>query len=324
MKTYPFLAILIITFLGSCVSQKKFDALAQDKSRLMRENLRLQDVEKSYHALQAEKQTLETALAGMEKELSQLRNEYTAMKNECDELRRSYNQLEMQNSSLLESSSQEKRNLTEELARKQEALDVREKDLARMERTISEKEMTLNSLQDELSAREARIAELSNQLNSQKQSMEMLKARIKEALLGFSDADLTVTHKDGKIYVSLSQNLLFAKNSKVIDAKGKEALQKLARVLNQNPDLAISVEGHTDTDGSAEYNWDLSVDRAIAVVKILTDEGVKGERVTATGRAFFAPVAPNDTEPNKSKNRRTDIVLSPKLDAIYEMLSSEE
>lgn len=313
---------IVTLLLVSCVSKKEYDALADDKSRLMRENLRLQDVEKAYQQQQQDMAGLQAALERSETNLAALRDSMLVQKQTCDELRHLYDLVVNENKALLQSSSEEKQTLTDKLAEKQSSLESREREIERMERSLQEKEIALNSMQQALSAREAKIEELNNQLNAQKESMEMLKSRIKEALLGFSDADLTVEHKNGKIYVSMSQNLLFAKDSKIIDQKGKEALKKLARVLNQNPDLSIEVEGHTDTDGTANYNWDLSVERATSVVKVLTSEGVVPERITASGRAFYDPVAPNDTEANKSKNRRTEIILSPKLDAIYELLDS--
>jgi len=161
---------------------------------------------------------------------------------------------------------------------------------------------------------------LSAQLDMQRQSLQSLKNGLNNALRGFSASDLTVVERNGKIYVSMSQNLLFASGSKIIDKRGKDALAKLSEVLVTTPDIDILVEGHTDTDGTADFNWDLSVARGTAVVKELTSHGVDPKRLTAAGRSFFIPVASNDTEDGKAKNRRTEIILSPKLDQLYKLL----
>jgi len=148
-----------------------------------------------------------------------------------------------------------------------------------------------------------------------------LRSKVNQALLGFTDADLSVSERNGKIYVSLSQNLLFATNSDNIDWKGKKAIRSLADVLKQNPDINITVEGHTDPDGSPAKNWDLSVRRATAVVKILTETNVNAERITASGRSFYYPIASNATAAGKAKNRRTEIILSPRLDQLYKIIN---
>jgi chemotaxis protein MotB len=150
--------------------------------------------------------------------------------------------------------------------------------------------------------------------------MAQLRTNLNQALLGFTAADMSISEKDGKLYVSLSQNLLFKTGSDQIDFRGKNALKQVAEALNANPDIDIMVEGHTDSDGAPAANWDLSVRRATAVVKILSDFGVSPARMTAAGRGLYAPVAPNDSAANKALNRRTDIILSPKLDQLYQMI----
>jgi chemotaxis protein MotB len=150
--------------------------------------------------------------------------------------------------------------------------------------------------------------------------MKELKDNITESLLGFSNEDLNVSERNGRVYVSMSQDLLFAKGSSNIDAKGRDAIRKLAEVLKNHPNIRINVEGHTDTDGPPERNWDLSVTRATAVVKELTRLDVLGHRITASGRAYHDPITFNDTEENKSRNRRTEIILSPRLEDILEIV----
>jgi chemotaxis protein MotB len=122
--------------------------------------------------------------------------------------------------------------------------------------------------------------------------------------------------------VSLSQNLLFKTNSDKIDNNGQLAIRTLAQVLTQNPDIEITVEGHTDSDGTADYNWDLSTARATSVVKLLASSGVDPKRITAAGRSMFQPVVENNSPENKSRNRRVDIILSPRLDQLFQIIRS--
>ena len=226
-----------------------------------------------------------------------------------------------QNQALLATTSGEKQELTDSLAAKQVALDQRERELKRIEEDLAEKEAIFNKVNSQFSEYEQQVQNLTALLEMQQSKINALRLKINQALNGFTDADLTVSEKNGKIYVSLSQNLLFASGSDNIDWKGKKAIIQLAEVLNTNPDISINVEGHTDSDGSANQNWDLSVRRATAVVKVLTGQKVDPKRITASGRALYDPLEPNTTTAGKAKNRRTEIILSPKLDELYEIIN---
>jgi chemotaxis protein MotB len=163
-------------------------------------------------------------------------------------------------------------------------------------------------------------------LNQQKEQSDALKNKMAEALKGFSSNDLSVIQKNGKVYVSLSENLLFPSGSAVVNKKGVDALSKLAAVLNLNNDVAINIEGHTDSipiKGRYKDNWDLSTARANAIVRILVDNyKVDPLRVMASGHSRYDPVDTNSTPEGRSKNRRTEIILSPKLDEMYKLLES--
>ena len=157
--------------------------------------------------------------------------------------------------------------------------------------------------------------------------VQQLKDRISNALIGFDENDIKVALKNGKIYVSLSEKLLFKSGSSRVDSKGEEALAKLSGVLSLNPDIHILIEGHTDNvplkPGAYKDNWDLSVIRATAIVRILTKNKIEQDRITAAGRSEFAPVADNSTPEGKSKNRRTEIILTPNLDELYQILKQQ-
>jgi len=183
----------------------------------------------------------------------------------------------------------------------------------------------LGTNQAKLQQREARLRELESILRKQDSMLNRLNSSVKNALLGFSPDELTVEMKNGKVYVSLSDKLLFKSGDANVEAKGKEALKKLAEVLNKNNDVGIAIEGHTDNVPikTAIYkdNWDLSAARATNVVRLLTDDyKMESKQLTAAGKGEFSPVADNSTVEGKAKNRRTEIVLSPKLDELMKLI----
>lgn len=200
-------------------------------------------------------------------------------------------------------------------------LAEREKRMQELERTLADREGKVKTLEANLSDREKRVKELESLLAAQKQKVTELRDRIRQALRGFEgNNDISVEEKDGKVYVSLSQKLLFATGSKTIDRKGKEALAKLSEILVKNTDMAITVEGHTDSDGDDLPNWDLSVGRATAIIAELLKSGVDPKHVTAAGRGEHAPKMPNTSPENKAINRRSEIILSPDLGELYKIL----
>lgn len=184
----------------------------------------------------------------------------------------------------------------------------------------------INKLSADLKTREQRLKEVEEVLRKRDEASNKLKEKLQQALLGFSKNGLTVEMKNGKVYVSLTDKLLFPSGSIVIDEKGKQALSQLAKVLTQQPEIFIAVEGHTDSQkinnlGQIKDNWDLSVLRSTSVVRYLTDmEKVPGIRLTATGKGEFQPLDANTTAEGRSRNRRIEIVLSPKLDELYDLI----
>lgn len=188
---------------------------------------------------------------------------------------------------------------------------------ANQQSQLNQSKLTLQQQQEQLQ-------QLQNLLNQQKERSAQLKNKMTEALLGYAEKDLTVVQKNGKVYVSLSENLLFPSGSAVINKNGVDALAKLAAVLNLNQDVAVAIEGHTDSipiRGKYSDNWDLSAARANSIVRILVNNyKVDPARVVATGHSSFDPVDSNSTPEGRAKNRRTEIVLSPKLEEMYKLL----
>lgn len=187
----------------------------------------------------------------------------------------------------------------------------------------------LNSLlsqkMGELTERERTINELQDMINAQNEKVQKLLSSVKDALLGFGSDELSITEKDGKVYVAMSDKLLFESGSARVDKRGKEALAKLAEVLNKQTDIDVFIEGHTDNKpiNTAQFkdNWDLSVIRATSVVRILTkDYSVNPLQIQPCGRGEYLPVADNEATDGRSRNRRTEIIMAPKLDKLYQML----
>jgi chemotaxis protein MotB len=186
----------------------------------------------------------------------------------------------------------------------------------------------LNMSQQQIADQQRRLEQLQGLIDQQRQNTQALRKKITDALVGFNSNELTVSTKNGKVYVSLQENLLFPSGSAVVNPKGKQALSKLADVLNVNPDINVDIEGHTDSipiHGKYSDNWDLSVARSTAIVRILTETyKVDPTRVTASGRSRFEPVETNSTAEGRARNRRTEIILEPKLDQLMQLIRSSD
>jgi chemotaxis protein MotB len=197
-----------------------------------------------------------------------------------------------------------------------------------MKKSLSEAERMNAALKikaEELEAREKRLAELQSIINSQDSLLNALNDAVKKALLAFKSDEISVEMKNGKVYVSMSDKLLFKSGSAAVEEKGLEAIKTLADVLNKNPDIDVLIEGHTDNipikTAKYEDNWALSADRALSIVRLLAnDHKVNPKRLEAAGRAEFYPKGSNEIAEGRAKNRRTEIILSPKLDELYKMI----
>lgn len=204
----------------------------------------------------------------------------------------------------------------------------KEDELKKLAAELEAKRKNLEELTAELKKREARVAELEAILKSKDDATNELKKKLSDALLGFEGKGLTITQKNGKVYVSMEESLLFASGSTSVESKGVEALKKVAKVLDQNTDINVLIEGHTDDvpmagKGDIKDNWDLSVMRATSIVKIITkNSNVDPKRLTAAGRGEYFPIDPAKTPEARKKNRRTEIILTPKLDELLKVLEA--
>jgi chemotaxis protein MotB len=221
-------------------------------------------------------------------------------------------------------------------------LDIRREEIASLNKQIGNlsgknkdlqsegaaRQAALTKSQKELLDQQARLEHLQALMDKQKKAIEQIRKKMTDALVGFKSNELTVSIKNGKVYVSLSENLLFPSGSAVVNPKGKDALSKLAEVLNVNNDITVDIEGHTDSipiHGKYQDNWDLSLARSASIVRILTvDYRVDPTRVIASGHSQYDPVRPNSTTEGRAQNRRTDIILSPKLDELFRLLQTPD
>jgi chemotaxis protein MotB len=277
---------------------------------------------------------LETKTALLEKESVTMKQDLARLQNERDRAKEDYNKLlgqvnDLQNAQedLIKGNVNETQKLLGELKAAQENLQKKEDLLRQLEQNLDAKKASIDEMSFELEKRNAGIVELEQILDAQKKIVQDLKNKVSEALLGFENKGLTVTMKNGKVYVSLEEKLLFKTASWDIDANGMSALKNLAGVLEKNPDIQITIEGHTDNvpfnpaGGQLKDNWDLSVKRATTVVRVLLEgSGIDPKRLTASGRSQYLPVDDRNTIDARQKNRRTEIVLTPDLTELYRLI----
>ncbi|WP_422106959.1 OmpA family protein [Winogradskyella sp.] len=316
IKKNLLIAVALFT-LTSCVSKKIYTDLEDKYANLKKENRQLTDDLESLTAdktkLTNDLNSLQSAYDDAVKERDQLRSDYAAAKTNLNNLKASYDALEKNSSAEIAKNSKKNRELLAKLEAKEQAL------AAESER--------LENLKKELDNRSKRVAELESVIAAKDANMRTLKDAISKALTNFEGKGLTVEQRDGKVYVSMENKLLFKSGSWSVGTEGRKAVQQLGNVLAENPDVAILIEGHTDNvpyKGSSQLNgnWDLSTKRATAIVNILRENAsINPENLTAAGRGEYAPVATNDTAAGKAKNRRIEVILTPKLDEISKLLN---
>lgn len=311
------LIVLTLVLTTSCVSKKIYTDLENRYATLKKENRKLSDdnseLSKALTTLQNDFNKLQKDYNAVVAKRDQLQKDYEATKSNLDNLQKSYESLEQNSSSSLAENAKKNRELLAQLEAKEQALAAEN---ARLEKLKKDMEM-----------RSQRIAELETIISSKDAAMAKLKNAISKALTHFEGRGLTIMQRDGKVYVSMENKLLFESGSWAVGKNGKEAVKQLGTVLAVNPEIAVMIEGHTDNapytgTGQLSGNWDLSTKRATAIVEILRENtGINPENLTAAGRGEFAPIASNDTADGKAKNRRIEVVLTPKLDEISKLLN---
>ena len=330
MMSNKWIILALVVVSSSCVPATQFrevdrksESLQQERDELMAENehLTVQNRE-----MKARINSVEERQEAFVEDSIRLHGQIQEQKEEIARLERKYADLEETHESLLRGNARETRRLLNQLQSTQEDLAKKEQLMRELEGDLTEQRQNLTRLRAELEARNARLMEMEEMLYRKDSIMNALRRTVSDALLGFEGQGLSVTQKNGKVYVSLEEKLLFGSGSTVVDPNGKRALQQLARVLARNPEIRIMIEGHTDDvpfrkGSSIKDNWDLSVLRATSIVRILLESAdIDPKRITAAGRGEFLPVDPAKTPEARRKNRRTEIILSPNLDELYKIL----
>lgn len=335
MTTFRFrkqlVPLALIVALSACVPQKKYQELQAGYKKCQEDNekyiTQIHGLESSLEKEKKSNSDLQAEVSALVKDTTRLGNQYRQSRNSYNKLSASYDLMADNKNRLLAENAQETKKLIEELEAAQLNLQGKEDTLKTLDEALKIRESKLIEVLSQLEAREQRVKELEDMLARKDSAVSAIKRRVQEALMGFENNGLTIEQKNGKVYVSLEESLLFALGKYEVDAKGVEVLKKLAVVLEQNPDINITVEGHTDDipyrgSGDIKDNWDLSVKRATSVLKIITDNSkVDPTRLTASGRGEYIPLDKANTKAGRQKNRRTEIILAPNLDELYEFLN---
>ncbi len=291
--------IIIALSLSSCVSNRVFNNLESRYAEL-KDNYNRQT--KSIETLKSEIKDLTEKLVGLG----------TRFEEAEDSLNQKQQNLERLESSL-------------DLLKQNSETALKER--------IAENESLMKKIADrenELADRMARVDELEGLISRQQEAMRNLKEKLSNALLNFEDKGLTVEARDGKVYVSMENKLLFRSGSWSVESEGQRAIAGLGSVLADNPNIFVLIEGHTDNvpyngKGPLKGNWDLSTKRATAIVnQLLENPDILPQNLTAAGRGEYLPIAPNSTREGRAANRRIEVVLSPQLDEIKQIINTIE
>lgn len=323
------LAIGAVLF-TSCVTLGKYEALESKNAQLRREfnttQSELSDLRDENANLQRQNQSLSTEIT----DLTDLRNRQN---DSIADLKRQMVNLKLGFDTVVENYNQRITGQNQDLTRANNLLAARTKELAEKEAAFSAKEDAFKAKENELRIKQADLekqeSDARNALAAKERELEQLRSSLNNALVGFADKGLNVETRDGKVYVSMESKLLFPSASWTVSKEGVDALKTLAKVLEENTDLNIMVEGHTDNaaykgNTAVKDNWDLSVMRATSIVKLLLQYGpaIDPARIEACGHGEFAPKVANDTPANKALNRRTEIILTPKMSDILKMIKN--
>ncbi len=319
------LASIIIGFY-SCVPANK---LTEEQNKRKACQAKLDSVKAADDAcetgrteLNAKVDLLQNEVTALQQDTSQSGMKYRETADKYDNLNELNKELQATYNKLISGNEADNKNISKQL---QATLSQ----LLEKEDQLNSERIHLDSLNRQLKDREAKVSELENILNRKDSALHALKKKITDALLGFADKGISVYEKNGKVYVSMDEALLFPSGSIKVQPEGIEALNKLAQALESNQDINVMVEGHTDDvpmhgNGDIKDNWDLSVMRATSIVKILLqDAKIDPSRLMASGVSEYDPVDPAKTSAARQKNRRTDIILTPKLSELFKILNDQ-
>ena len=331
------LAALVGCSLFSCVPAKQYNLLKdnntkceEERGRLNRENdslkIRVRELSSGNMVLEREK-------AALISDSTKRQIAFVALSQDYSKLQDRYNDLNLAHEALLKGAQSESKKLLAEIQKAQSLLMQREDSLRALEAQLNTRSSKLTSAQAQmdsllrnLNEKNTALVELQTMLAKKDSISNALRQKVKNALTGFEGKGLSITQKNGMVYVSMEDKLLFKSGSFEIDTRGADAIKELANVLAQNSDINIMVEGHTDDvpfqgRGELKDNWDLSVKRATTVVRLLTEnKGINPTRITGAGRSQYLPIEAAKTPQARQKNRRTEIILTPNLDELMQII----
>lgn len=278
--------------------------------------------------LEEQSASLESELVSLRAELQTKSNQIEQLSKQNEEYKRLNDNLSTQQTKMAEQTAAESKAMLEDLQRIRETLHARQDSLDVLQRSFAEKTQILENLMremgfkdSELSLKNRKIADMEALIARQDSANNALRAKIQRALMSFEGQGLTIEQRGGKIYVVLEESLLFKVGQSAVAENGQNALKQLAAVLEQNPEINITIEGHTDNTGGSKRNWELSAERALAISQILLNNSkIEGKRIIVSGKGQYSPVATNDTPEGRAKNRRSEIILTPDLQEIFEII----
>jgi chemotaxis protein MotB len=326
---------VLVTMLFSCVPARQFEDVKKRESDCRDENAKLKDENQKLTVdnteLKSSSSEMRKDLVALQKDTTELGTAYQRLNGYFKTLNESHDKLVADYEKLLAGNSEETKRLVLQLDNTRRDLDRKEQQMLKDSLALRERERQMGDMNSDLQKDQERIHELESMISKNDSMMNKLKNTVSKALMGYENNGLTIEQKGARIYVSMEEQLLFASGSTNIEKKGENALKDLSKVLASNKDINIMVEGHTDNvpisgtlPSGAKDNWELSVLRATSVVKIiLADKSIDPLRVSAAGRGPFQPIDPAGTAEARKKNRRTEIILSPKLDELIKVLRSE-
>jgi chemotaxis protein MotB len=339
-KTFYSIIFIIPILIISCVPARQFEELKAKEKKcnkdLTQSKSDNQMLKEQNTELNAQNEILSKKIKNLVMDTTELGNTLRLLTKNYHELNKTYEALLRNNAKLLSENSSETQKIIERLNIAQENLQKKEDELKLLEQNLQTKRLEyqditnkLNDIQKDNKKKEAKLLELQNMLSKKDSTVAALKTKVSNALLGFENKGLSVTQKNGKIYVSLEESLLFQTGSITVDSKGVEALKKLAKVLEKNEDIHILIEGHTDNVpyknavGGIKDNWDLSVLRATSIIRILTaNANINPKILTAAGKGEYSPINPENTKEARAQNRRTEIIITPKLDDLLKIIET--
>ncbi len=324
------LIILSVFLISSCITPKVYNELL-DKHEIAKKNLTkneklILELRENLDDKERDITNLNTLVEKLRKDSIALNNDLVSCQKKYDDLSTTYDLLTSKSSRYMAEKAKETKELLSQLETTQSELFAKEDQLNKSTLELEEKERKLLDSQNELELRSLRVAELEAIINRKDSMVTALKQKISKALIGLEGDGLTIEQRNGKVYISLEEDLLFASGKYEINQTGKQALDKLSDALSYQKDLEILVEGHTDSiplsgRGLVKDNWDLSVMRATSVVKRLTSNtNLDPTQLIAAGRSEFVPISSNLTSEGRGENRRIEMILSPNLDDLFKLL----